>query len=160
MEYSRAKATDDSGWVYGYPIIVPELPYPPEGTEESQQSTEPVMIGLMFSIDVSKYIGVTNWTEAAERININTIQRHIGMIGSNSVDVYEGDIIMANRYPYENWNAVLTWDIASSTFILKYYRKKGYPGRDIFADMVEPIKYLVTANVDVIGNTVDNSDLL
>ena len=118
------------------------------------------MIGLMFSTDVSKYIGVTNWTEAAEQININTIQRHIGNIGGNSVDVYEGDILTANRYPFENWNAVLTWNTAFSTFMLKYYRKKGYTGRDIFADMVEPIKYLVTANVDVIGNTVDNGNLL
>lgn len=37
MEYSRAKAADGHGWVYGYPVVVPELPYPPEppaGSEE------------------------------------------------------------------------------------------------------------------------------
>lgn len=39
MEYSRAKAADGHGWVYGYPVVVPELPYPPEppaGSEEGQ----------------------------------------------------------------------------------------------------------------------------
>lgn len=161
MEYSRAKAADGSGWVYGYPIIVPELPYPPEISAENQQaSPDPVMIGLMFPTDASNYNGVTDWSEAATRIDINTIQRHIGMVGGNSVDVYEGDIITANRYPFENWNAVLTWNTAFSTFVVKYCRKKGYTGRDIFIDMVEPIKYLMTANVDVIGNTVDNGNLL
>ena len=118
------------------------------------------MIGLMFPMDISNYIGVNNWTDAALSIKINTIQRHIGHIGNNSVDVFEGDILTANRYPFENWIAVLTWDNNFSTFMLKYYKKKGYSGRDIFADMVEPIKYLITANVDVIGNIIDNGDLL
>lgn len=87
------------------PIIVPELPYPPEILAENQQaSPDSVMIGLMFPTDASNYTGVTDWSEAATRIDINTIQRHIGM--------------------------------------------------------VEPIKYLMTANVDVIGNTVDNGNLL
>ena len=163
MEYSRAKAADGHGWVYGYPILVPELPYPPEpptGSEEGQPPLEPAMIGLMFPMDISNYIGVNNWTDAALSIKINTIQHHIGHIGNNSVDVFEGDILTANRYPFENWIAVLTWDNNFSTFMLKYYKKKGYSGRDIFADMVEPIKYLITANVDVIGNIIDNGDLL
>ena len=118
------------------------------------------MIGLMFPTAVSKYNGVSDWSEATTSVDINTIQRHIGVIGGNSADVFEGDIITANRYPFENWNAVLTWNNDFSTFVLRYYRKKGYAGRDIFADMVEPIKYLITANVDVIGNIIDNGDLL
>lgn len=163
MEYSRAKAVS-GGWVYGYPIVVPELPYPPPAPPAAEGETpptpEPVIIGLMFPTNVESYNGVADWSEAATRININTIQRHIGTIGGNSVDVFEGDIITANRYPFENWNAVLTWDSAFNTFMLKYYKKKGYNGRNIFADMVEPIKYLITANVDVIGNTIDNGSLL
>lgn len=161
MEYSRAKATDGRGWVYGYPVVVPTLPYPPEApADDPQASPEPVMIGLMFPTDVSKYNGVRDWSEATTSVDINTIQRHIGVIGGNLADVFEGDIITANRYPFENWNAVLTWNNDFSTFVLKYYRKKGYAGRDIFADMVEPIKYLVSAKVDVIGNTVDDGNLL
>lgn len=163
MEYSRAKAIS-GGWVYGYPVIVPELPYPPETTGETEEGAsepvEPVMIALMFPMTVDSYTGAVNWSDAATRINAATIQRHIGTIGANGVDVYEGDIITANCYPYENWISVLTWDSAFSTFMLKYYKKKGYSGRDIFGAMVEPIKYLITAKVDIIGNTVDNADLL
>ena len=82
MEYSRAKATDGSGWVYGYPVVVPTLPYPPEApADDPQASPEPVMIGLMFPTDVSKYNGVSDWSEATTSVDINTIQRHIGVIG-------------------------------------------------------------------------------
>lgn len=160
MEYSRAKAIGGQGFVYGYPIVVPELPYPAEPPEEGQEVPEPVMIGLMFPTDISAYEDKTNWTDAAIRINPSTIQRHIGGIGANVVDVFEGDIIIANVYPFENWNAVLAWNNKNSTFMLKFSKKKNYAGRDIFADMVEPIKYLTTAKVDVIGNTIDNANLL
>ncbi|MEG0431044.1 MAG: hypothetical protein RR420_05470 [Anaerovoracaceae bacterium] len=161
MYYYRAR--DLTGkLVYGYPIIVPKLPFPSAPVtppaKEAPKPPEPVMIAYMFSNDVETYRD----DEEYEKVEIDkeSIEYYIGEAGKNFVGLYEGDIITATIYPFEDFNALIIWNDSKKAYMMEYHKKSTYTGKGIFDGMQREIEYIQNANIDVIGNKTDNADLL
>lgn len=155
MKYYRAKDLNNN-WVYGYPIIVPALPFP--STPEGEEAIAPIIKSFMFSNITESYRDLEDYPKT--EIQKDTIQYYIGEAGNNSVGLFEGDIITATIYPFENFNALIIWNEEKKMYMLEYHKKKTYTGRGIFDGMQREIKFLQNANIDIIGNSIDNRDLL
>lgn len=120
----------------------------------------------MFSNVVNDYKDLTD--ELFDDVNFpkheileTTIHKNIGIVANNSVMLHEGDIITANIYPFEHFNAVIEWVDEYKAYMLVYKKKKQFTTiRGIFDNLKRELQYLQNANIDIIGNIVDTPDLI
>lgn len=152
----RAKDKENN-FKYGYKLILPQQPFTssPEGTEQQ----EPTLINYIMPSDTEEYRDVDDYSTLAVEVS-EPFQMNIGTAGKNSVELYEGDIITATIYPFENFNGLIVWNDSKKSYMCEYHKKPTYMGKSIFDDMQIQLEYLANANIDVIGNSIDNSDLL
>lgn len=152
----RAKGKDNK-FKYGYKLTVPKKPFvsPPVGS----QPQEPTLINYIMPSDVEQYRDINDYSTLAVEVS-EPFQMNIGTVGKNSVEVYEGDIITATIYPFENFNGLIVWNDSKKSYMCEYRKKPTYMGKSIFNGMQIQLDYLANANIDVIGNSIDNSELL
>lgn len=155
MRLYRAKATSGGAWVYGYPISIPVTPIADPITYDSY-------IVSADTADYSAELAQAFTDEAFPKTAVNnaTFTELVGILGKNAVTVYEGDIITANIYPFENYNAVIQFNSEKSRFELKFVHVPTFSGRAIFDNNTRPLEFLMNANIDVIGDIFNNPELL
>lgn len=152
----RAKDKENN-FKYGYKLIVPQQPFtsPPVGSEPQ----EPTLINYIMPSDTEEYRDVEDYSTLAVEV-VEPFQTNIGTAGKNKVELYEGDIITATIYPFENFNGLIVWNDSKKSYMCEYRKKPTYMGKSIFNGMQIQLEYLANANIDVIGNNIDNTDLL
>lgn len=155
MRLSRAKALSNGEWVYGYPIMYPVTPITGSVTNEcyivSANSAD-------YSTEVAQVFTDVDFPKTA--VDADTLEELVGAIGNNGVNVYVGDIITANVYPFEQYNAIITFNTDKGLFEFSFIHVPSFEGYAIFDNNTRPIAYLANANVAVIGNIISNPELL
>lgn len=155
MRLYRAKATSGGAWVYGYPLSIPVTPV-----------VEPVTYNsYIVSANTADYSAelAQVFTDAAfpkTAVDNSTFTELVGSHGKNAVTIYEGDIITANIYPFENYNAVIQFNSEKSRFEMRFIHVPTFTGRAIFDNNASPLEFILNANIDVVGDIFNNPELL
>lgn len=156
MRLYKAKKTSDSSWITGYALKVPVPPF-----VEGQPITYKGLIISSADTDYSALTGLLFDDAAFPKYEVDstTMLQHLGAYGKNAVEIYEGDIITANIYPFDNFNGIVEFNADIGAYVVRYKKKPTYTGRGIFDGNFIRLDYLAAANIDVIGNIIDDSEL-
>ncbi|MDD3039742.1 YopX family protein [Bacteroides sp.] len=155
MRTFRAKAISGGTWVYGYPVKMPVTPVLDPITYNSYI----VSANLAdYSADLAQGFDDQDFPKTA--VDDSTLSQIVGILGKNAVTVYEGDIIIANIYPFENYNAVIEFNADKSRFEMRFVHKPTFQGRAIFDNNTRPLEFLMNTNIDIVGDIYSNPELL
>jgi uncharacterized phage protein (TIGR01671 family) len=96
-------------------------------------------------------------------VNENTIGQYIGLSDVNDKEIFEGDILVENRYPYYsneklNYVGIVEFKYSSWKVVLKCVNKDKYGISDGLTDT--NIDNDGFQNMEIIGNIYQNSELL
>lgn len=85
------------------------------------------------------------------------IMQYTGLKDKNGVEIYKGDILTANHYPFQNYYGVIEWiDECASFYMTK--RLSNSAKRGISDGVSEPIEDLTS--FEIIGNLYEHKHLL
>jgi len=110
--------------------------------------------------NVELYIHTTNGTDEIELIKDAVIMQYTGLKDKNGKEIYEGDIIITNDYPFmdegkQSYVAIVEWLFAGFHRTLKCVNKNKRGGSDGINEPLEEGEYF-----EVIGNIYENPELL
>jgi len=118
------------------------------------------IIGFNNYITKDEYQSYVDYNVLVDK---NTIGQYIGLSDINDKEIFEGDILVENRYPYYsneklNYVGIVEFKYSSWKVILKCVNKDKYGISDGLTDI--NIDNDGFQNMEIIGNIYQNTELL
>jgi len=137
----RGKRVDNGEWVYGYPIIVS---YKAWIKDINDTTTNP------------RRLGQNSADFRCVEVEKETVGQYTGLKDKNGVEIYEGDIVTACWYDYEEPNHDMTGIVEFTEGWMSYWIAD-YDKKE-FSELNGQGYYHWT--IEVIGNIYDNPELV
>ena len=140
----RAKQINDNNWISGYGVIIGNgfcaIPY--------------VVRGNTY-----------DWKLTTITCDINTLGQYTGLKDKNGKEIYEGDILRSNEYPFncdgvDNYYAEIVWADNVCGFYRVTHKKPNSTVRGISHGNWSPLVEEDIKSFEIIGNIYDTPELI
>ncbi|WP_289756326.1 YopX family protein [Muribaculum intestinale] len=138
----KGKRLDNGEWVYG----------------SLAETHGKLFIGISTSSDNPVYM--MDWHE----VDSNTVGQFTGLLDKHGKEIYEGDIITADRYPFftdgkPNYVAVVEWNDCGFAAFFELHKDSDARGISVGCPVMD-FDSDNAAEFEIIGNIHDDSELL